>query len=178
MRRALLVVDMQEEFLGENRDRTRFESNESNNEDINIKNLVQRINKHIERANIEGDLVIYIQQQFPDKVFYRKVFNFAIKGTEGVKILKDIKIVSNLFFTKMFGSAFTNRKFKRFIKGQGVEEIEIVGVDATGCAFYTAKSSAKLGYKTYMIKEGLYTRFPEDVDKCERRLESIGVEYI
>jgi len=178
MRKALLVVDMQEEFFGENRDREKFKYDQVLDEDIYIKEFVQRINKHIERTNRDGNLVIYIQQQFPNELFYRKVFNFAIKGTEGVKVLKDITIVSELFFTKIFGSAFTNRKLKTFLKENGIKEIEIVGVDATKCAFYTAKSSAKAGYKTYMIMEAIDSRFPKEVEKCEKKLKSLGVEYI
>lgn len=175
MKKALLVIDMQEEFLGEYRDKSKFSGY---NNDSHIKELAERINKHIDRTNTDGNLVIYIQQQFPNEWFYRKVFNFAIEGTEGVKILKDIKIVSNLFFTKKFPSAFTNRKFKRFLKGQGIEEIEIVGIDAAKCVFYTAKSSAKAGYKTYLIRDGLDTMFPKDIEKCEKKLISLGVEYI
>ena len=178
MKKALLVVDMQEDFMGENRDKINFKSNGTYGDDIHIQGLIQRLNKHIERTKEEGNLVVYIQQQFPNELFYRKVFNFAIKGTDGVKILKDVKIVSDHFFTKMFGSAFTNRKLKTFLKDHGITEVEIAGIDATKCAFFTAKSSAKIGFKTYMIKDAIDSVYPEAVPRCEQELKSLGVQYI
>ena len=58
------------------------------------------------------------------------------------------------------------------------KEVEIAGIDATKCAFFTAKSSAKIGFKTYMIKDAIDSVYPEAVPRCEQELKSLGVQYI
>lgn len=177
-KKALLVVDILEDFLGETRKDKDCKLYDYDRKIIKPEEYIERVNKIIDQFKNDNDIVIYIDQQMPNKLFFRKVFGFAIKGTKGAEKVKSLKIVSNNTFTKMFGNAFTNKKLNIFLKENSIDEVYIIGIDATKCCFFTAKGSIKNGNNTFMIKEGLATIFINDLEKCEKTIIENGGKYI
>lgn len=182
MKKALLVVDLQEEYF-ENEDffKNQFKLDMSNFHQKTFNSIdeyMNSVNKIIEKEYDLGTEIIYIQEVLPNKLFFRKFFGHSIEGTPGVELHHKLKKVNNVVFTKAFGDAFTNRKLKRYIKEKGIDEIFIIGCDSTKCAFYTAKGAIKNGIKVSMIIDGIFTFCPNDVEKVEGELEKLGVKYI
>lgn len=173
MAKALLVVDLQEEYFGKDRNRDRF----GKFEDAKIEEFIKRVNKHIEDYEAAGNEVIYTQEVLPNTFVFRKFFGHSIKGTEGIDLYKGLKIVGTTRFTKQFGDAFSNPALKRYIKEKGITEDEIAGIDSTKCAYFTAKGALKFGLKTTMLIDAIDTIYPQDIEKCEKDLKSRGVIY-
>ena len=177
-KKALLVVDMLEDFLGETRKNKDCKLYDYDKKIIKTEEYIERVNKIIDKFKNDNDMVIYIDQEMPNKLFFRKVFGFAIKGTKGAEKVKSLYVVSDNRFTKMFGNAFTNRKLNDFLKKNNVDDVYIVGIDATKCSFFTAKGSIKKGYNTFMVKEGLATIFIDELEKCEKIIIENSGKYI
>ena len=171
MKRALLVIDAQEDFVGDQRNKQRF-----NYEDIH--ELVNNINEKIRLYEKNKDEVIYIAEVLPNKFFYRKVFGFGITGSSGAKIDRRIKIVSANYFEKQFANAFTNKNLLKFISNNKIEEVELVGVDSTSCIAATAKGAVKAGLKVKISNECVATVSPEKLTKISNKLKEFGVVYI
>ena len=182
MKKALLVIDLQEEYF-ENQDsfKNQFKLDMSNFHQRTFKSVdeyMNSVNKIIEKEQSLGTEIIYIQEVLPNKVFFRKFFGHSIEGTPGVELHHSLKKVNDTVFTKAFGDAFTNRKLKKYLKENGIEEIYIVGCDSTKCASFTAKGAIKNGIKVSMFIDGIFTFCPQDVEKTEKELEGLGVQYI
>lgn len=64
MKKALLIIDAQEDFIGEQRNKERF-----NFEDVD--NLINNINKKIIFYQRNKDIVIYIASVLPNNFFIR-----------------------------------------------------------------------------------------------------------
>lgn len=172
MKKALLIIDVQkyeENFICKNK---------NNIESYQL--FSQNINSNIEKYTKNNDLVIYIREEFPNWFFYRNIFpRRSLKGSDEVLIADSIIQKSDIEFTKMFPSAFTNKKLKKYLKKNNIDTIEINGMDAgCGCAYFTAIDSAKLGYKTIYNTNCLSTSWPEKLDSAKIKLDNYDIEII
>ena len=106
MKKALIVIDIQNDYLYDKRlKKFNYDTNTVIN---NINNI---INKYKEDSDI-----IYISHLIHNFPTNRLLFGYSIKGTIGAELYKDLNIVSNYKFNKYLPSAYTNNKFKRFMK--------------------------------------------------------------
>ncbi|NRT88346.1 isochorismatase family protein [Clostridium beijerinckii] len=71
MKKALLIIDAQEDFIGEQRNKERF-----NFEDVD--NLINNINKKIMFYQRNKDIVIYIASVLPNNFFIRSFLDMAL----------------------------------------------------------------------------------------------------
>lgn len=171
MKKALLIIDAQEDFIGEQRNKERF-----NFEDVD--NLINNINKKIIFYQRNKDIVIYIASVLPNNFFYKKFFGYGLVGTKGAKLDKRIKIVSQNYFEKQFASAFRNSNLVKFMKKNEVSKIELVGVDNNECIFKTARSAVKIGLNVIIPSNGIGIINNEKYRRIKNKLKSIGVAYI
>lgn len=51
--------------------------------------------------------------------------------------------------------AFTNKKLGEFLREQQVNELYLVGLDAAGCVFYTAKGGIEEEYNVNIITDSI-----------------------
>ena len=171
MKKALLVIDAQEDFIGDQRNKQKF-----NYEDVD--ELVNNINEKIRMYEKNGDEVIYIAEVLPNKLFYRKFFGVAISGSVGSKIHKGIKIVCENYFEKQFANAFKNKNLLKFIRAKKIGEVELIGVDGFGCVTRTAKGAIKLGLKVTILNDCVGIISPKKFTKNSTKLKEVGVAYI
>ena len=122
--KALLVIDMQEDYIGENRNRKKFPY------DPEI--LVPRINQRIEDFHSEGDLVVYILNRF----FYQ-----SKRYTP--QLVPGLRIVSDKTFVKNRANCFSNPELTRFLRENHVAELETVGIDGNYCVAASAQAGVK-----------------------------------
>ena len=152
-KKALIVVDLQKDFLCDNR-KPMFS--------YNTKELIASVNDSIDRYHKNGYDVIYIRQVYQNIVTNRK-----------------LSVVSDHVFEKYFPNTYTSKPFREFMQREGYSEVVLCGVDECGCVGATAKGAVKAGMKVYMKTDSIGCRFPDNkLQKMRKKLLSMGVEYI
>jgi len=171
MKKALLVIDAQEDFIGEQRNKEKF-----NYEDLD--ELIKNINDNINTYEKNMDEVIYIANVLPSNFLNKKFFPYGITGSQGAKFDKRIKIVSENYFEKQVGNAFKNNNLVKFIKDNQISEVELAGVDGIKCVFRTAKGAREIGLKVTLLSDSVGTINPDKFVKVTEKLKASGVAYI
>lgn len=171
MNKALFVMDAQEDFIGEQRNREKFDYDD-------VDHLILSINERISYYDKNNYPVIYIATVYPNNFFFNKFIKYGIAGSRGSKIDRRIKIVSEYYFEKQNKDAFLNKNLKKFIKDNKIGEIELTGVDASYWVAKTAESARKLNLKVNINKDCVQTAYPNRIDRILKKLEHCGVAYI
>lgn len=138
MKKALLVIDTQEDFIKEYKDKNRFE-------------LIQTINKYINEYDKNNLEVVYIKTVLPNSFFRRKFYGYTISGTKGVKIPSSINIVSDEIFEKKSGDAFKNSLLIKYLRSRGICKVDIIGIDKIGGLTKSKLSALKFGFKAEVL---------------------------
>ena len=169
-KRALIVIDMQRDYLREGRKKM-FS--------YNTEELVASVNAAIARYQEQGCDIIYIKQVFQNIITNRAFIGFTIKGTPGAELYDGVNVVSDYVFEKYFSDTFTSKPFRRHMEQAGYSEVILCGLDECGCVGATAKGAVKAGLKVYMLTDSIGRRFPDKkVQKKRAKLRKLGVEYI
>ena len=157
MKTALIVIDMQNDYLYEKR------------KDIfsyNTAELTAAVNELIHQYQDNFCDIIYIRHIIQNLPTNRLLFGYSIAGTEGAELFRGLDIVSDYCFDKLFSDALSNKKLRELIQKKGY-------VTAT------ALGAAKRGINAKIISKGTATVFsPKKVAKAHERLNKSGVEYI
>ena len=166
MRKALLVIDMQEATVGKNHaDFFKYDTA-----------LLKKVNNVIN--NTDADLVVYIRNlmknNFINKFAPVKVFD----GTSDSELVKDLQVVSSNIFSKYSGDAFTNENFSDFMKTNHIDTIEIIGLDGGGCVSLTAFGALKNGYRVILNTSAIGTMFGTKKEKYYEKLKKLGAEFL
>ena len=171
MKKALFVMDAQEDFIGEQRNKEKFDYDD-------VDHLIRSINERISFYEKNNDPVIYIATVYPNNFFFNKFIKYGISGSMGSKIDRRIKIVSENYFEKQSRNAFINKNLKKFIRDNNIDEIELTGVNASCWVTKTAESARKLKLKVNINRDCVQTAYPNRMDKVLKKLEQCGVAYI
>ena len=168
-KRALLVIDMQNDYLWDAR-RAMFS--------YDTPALVASVNSAIHAHQAAGDDVIYIAQMFPDLITNRWIIGFSIKGTEGAALFGGLDIVSDLYFEKNLPDTYSSRPFRDHMARAGYEEVVLCGLDECGCVGATAKGAVKTGVKVTLLEDCIGRRFPDEkVQRMRASLRALGCVY-
>lgn len=120
MRKALLIIDIQESYM-----------------EKYSPLLISCINKRIKEAIDNKEIVVYIKNT--KKLRSGKMINdFDHK----------LNICSGHIICKEKASAFSNSKLQELLDEKQITEIEITGIDGNSCVKITAIDAADNGYKT------------------------------
>ena len=167
-KKALVVIDMQNDYLWEKR-KAKFS--------YNTDELVNAVNKAISSYEEIGYDIIYIAQMFPNIITNKWFIGFSIKGTEGAELYSELNIVSDLYFEKNLPDTYSSKAFREYMAQQGYTEVALCGLDE--CVGATAKGALKTGVKVVMLENCIGRRFSHDkVQKMRDNLASLGVQYI
>lgn len=167
MKKALLVIDMQNVCVGKNHAEY-FKYNNAV--------LVEAVNGVIDSN--KDNIVIYIKNVMK-KNFINKFAPFhAYEGTEDVELVSDLRIVSENIFTKYEGNAFSNSALDEFLKKSDIECVEVIGVDGGGCVALTALGAIKKGYKVVVNENAVGTMFVKNKNKYFQQLKEAGAEFV
>lgn len=169
-KKALIVIDMQNDYLWEKR-KSIFS--------YNSRELVSCVNESIKRFRSDGGDVIYIAQVFPNIFTNRLILGFSIKGTEGAKLYGGLDVVSELYFEKNLPNSFTAKAFREYMSMKSYSEITVCGIDLCGCVGATAEGALKTGAKVFLDEKATGCRFPkEKQEKRKRQLIEKGVVFV
>lgn len=170
MKTALIVIDMQNDYLYEKR------------KDIfsyNTAEITASVNELIHQYQDNSCDVIYIRHIIQDFPINRLLFGFSIAGTEGAELFSGLDVVSDYCFDKFVGDALSNKKLRELIQEKGYETLYLCGLDECGCVTSTALGAVKRGINVKIIRKGTATVFsPKKVAKAHEKLNKAGIEYI
>lgn len=170
MKTALIVIDMQNDYLYEKR-KAIFS--------YNTDELVASVNELIHQYKDSGRDVIYIRHIIQNLPTNRLLFGYSIAGTEGAELFSGLDIVTDYCFDKFVGDALSNRKLRELIQEKGYEMLHLCGLDECGCVTSTALGAAKRGLKAEIIRKGTVTVFSQKkVDNARKKLNNAGIKYI
>jgi nicotinamidase-related amidase len=170
IKNALLVVDMQNDYLCEKRMK-RFA--------YDTEGLIGSVNRLIRHYSEAGHDVIYIRHIIQNLPTNRLLFGYSLAGTEGAALYSGLDRVSEYVFDKLVGDALSNRQLRALIQQKGYGRLCICGLDECGCVAATALGAKKRGIEADIIRDGTATVF--DVGKAARTREKLlraGVRYI
>jgi len=122
--RVLIVVDMQEDYIGEN-----------------AKYLYER-EKIITNVNMR--ITEYYSNR--DSVIYIKNLKVRRKGNYVSEFVPDLNVVSDIVIIKNKSSCFSNPILLNYLNEHSIKDIEVVGIDGNCCVKSTASDAVKAGY--------------------------------
>ena len=130
--KALLIIDMQEKyFKNQGYDR----------------NLVFKVNKRIDEALENKELIVYILNFGKRKI-----------DLESYEFVAGLKVESELILSKTSPDAFTNPNLATLLKEKSVDEVEVVGIDGNVCVYKTALGAKKNGFKVVYNEDCVDTK--------------------
>lgn len=142
MKRALLVIDVQESF----RARRSWDL-------INHPNIAQRCNRLVAAARANGDLVVWVLHTEPGT---GTVFDPA---SGHVRLLEPLQPADGEpVLTKTSHNAFTTTNLQQLLTRHGVEEIVISGIRTEQCCETTARVGSDLGYQVLFVADATATQ--------------------
>ena len=168
MEKILIIVNMQEDYVGVNRNMSMF----SYNTQLLLKNINARI------AAYPPEAVVYIRDVNKKNIFSRLVADYVIEGSEGSELVKGLKIVSDNIYTKYKGNAFTNMELYNYIETNKVNNPEIIGIDSGSDLADTALAASEIGYKVEINRKCTATVMQKRADIMESALKGSGVKFI
>lgn len=154
--RALLVIDMQEDYVGENRNRKQFP--------YHPEILIPRINQRIERFSSEGNLVVYILNRF----FYQSKKYIP-------QLVQGLNIASDRTFVKNRANCFSNRELTCYLCENNVSAVETVGVDGNYCVAVSARAGVKEGFSVLFNQRCVEAAKTDRLGKTITRLKAANV---
>ena len=170
MKTALLVIDMQNDYLWEKR-KPLFA--------YHTAELVSGVNAVIHEHADRGEDVIYIRHIIQNLVTNRLLFGYSIAGTQGAEIFSGIDIVSEYVFDKLVGDALTNKKLLSLLREKQIDTLHLCGLDEYGCVTATALGAVRRGFTAAIMQRGTETVLPErKTAKKRAKLEQAGVTRI
>lgn len=152
--KCLLVIDMQEDYVGDSRNIRLYP--------YNAKELIYAINKKISEYTNES--VIYIVNRF-----------FWESGRKPKSLVDGLSVISNNVFEKRRASCFSNKQLLEYLQEINAIELELVGVDGNYCVGASAIDGISKKYKILfnesLIGIGNYRKFK----KTKKKLQKMGV---
>jgi len=169
--KALLVIDMQIDYVGENA-RLSIEKKQ-------ISNLIVTVNNIIDEYSKNNCLIIYTRRVFKKNDFRNRRNNYAaVEGTPGVDIDPGIKIVSDNIFDKFAADSFTNTDFENFLVQNQVNEIFVCGVMADQCVYETALRAFDRGYIVNYFENAVGSISDRNISNAVKKLKKKGINII
>lgn len=168
MNKALLVIDMQEIYLGKDRNKKLFK--------YDVECLIKNINDRIDDYN--PNEVIYISHVLKNNFLNKFIPFYAIEGTKPAQLVNGLNVVSNIMFTKNKGNAFTNKELDLYLKNLGINDIEVIGIDGGGCVALTALGAINLEYNVTFNDNCIGTSLIRNASKLRRKLIQTNVSFI
>lgn len=167
MKKALLVIDMQNICVGEKHAAYFVYDNES---------LLQEVNKVIDVNT--GNMVIYIKNVMKKNFINRFAPFQAYEGSVETELVEGLHIVSDNIYTKYKGDAFTNPALNDLLKEHNIECVEVIGVDGGACVVRTALGAIKAGYHVIINETAIGTMFVKNKEKFYKKLRKAGVQFV
>lgn len=168
---VLLVLDMQEDFLGE---KAKMPINKEQ-----IPAITAVVNSLIDEFERNGQEIIYVKSEFPKIAVGNKIrHHAAIEGSQGTNIYAKIRISGKSIFSKKEPDAFSNPEFEKYLVAQQVSQLVITGVYADECVLYTTLGALNRKYQVKFVRNGVGSSSEKAVNKACETVKKKGAEVI
>lgn len=168
---ALLVLDMQEDFLGE---KAKMPISKEQ-----IPAITAVVNSLIDEFERNGQPIIYIKSEFPKIAIGNRIrHHAAIVGSPGTDIYRKIRISGNVILSKKTPNAFSNPEFEKYLAANQINQLVITGVYADHCVLTTALEALDRKYRVKFVKNGVGSRSEKAVNKACEKVQKKGAEVI
>lgn len=141
MRRALIVIDIQNEFA---------------KHIFNIRTVIKNTKKLIAYFKKKKWPIIYIQDFHTDKndPEFKKFGCHALKGTKGVEYVEGLKLdKKDVLIRKKRLSSFFNTGLDKILKQKKIKEIYLCGIFTDYCVLATAADGFMRDYKVFVFSD-------------------------
>jgi nicotinamidase/pyrazinamidase len=171
LNKALLVVDIQNDFTGQ-KARMPAEKSQANE-------IIRNINNLVGYSQYNEWVVIYIGNEYSSFDPLNVFRNFAaIKGSEGVKLDPKLAVINQNYFSKKTEDAFSNLELLTFLKQSKINEILVTGVYAEACILQTIKGGLRNGFLVKAIADGIGTKSQKKRQSCLDKYKKLGAKVL
>ncbi len=148
IKKALLIIDMLNDFIRENG--KLYIGNDG-------EKIISPIQKELERFRQGKKPVFYICDcHRPDDKEFNLFPPHCLSETEGANIIEELKPSKDDFIIhKRRYSGFFQTDLDISLREEGIIELELVGVCTNICVLYTAASARMLDYKVTVLKDAV-----------------------
>jgi nicotinamidase/pyrazinamidase len=168
-KKAILVVDIQNDFTGEN-----AKMPVDTSQAIQI---ITNLNRIIDKSKELDLTVIYVGNEYSKFDILNIFRNFAaIKGTDGIEIDKRLHVVTENYFSKHKMNAFSNPKLDKFLKDKNIDEVFIGGLYAEACIYGTTKGAIRNSYLTNILTDCIATKTEAKRKKMIEKYKKLGAK--
>ena len=168
---VLLVLDMQEDFLGDN---AKMPINKEQ-----IPAITAVVNSLIDEFERNGQQIIYVKSEFPKNALGNRIrHHAAIEGSPGTNIYGKIRISGKAIFSKKEPDAFSNPEFEKYLAANQVSQLVITGVYADQCVLYTTLGALNRKYQVKFVRNGVGSSSEKAVIKACETVKKRGAEVI
>jgi nicotinamidase-related amidase len=172
VKRALLVVDMIEDFAHEGGALYCGPS---------MGRIIPVIRDEIDRARAAGEAVVYLTDaHMPDDAEFQMFPPHAIVGTKGAQVIGELApTAADVVIPKRRYSGFFGTDLDITLREKGVDTLRLVGDCTNICVLYTAADARNLGYAVEVVADGV-TSFDEEAHRgALRELEkTLGAKVV
>lgn len=148
MRRALVVVDMIEDFVHEDGALYCGPS---------MTTVVPVIQRELARARASGEPVVYLKDDhLPGDAEFAQFPPHAIVGTKGAAVVPEVAPeAGEVVIPKRRFSGFFGTDLDITLRERGVDTLRLVGDCTNICILYTAADARNLGYAVEVVRDGV-----------------------
>lgn len=148
MKRALLVIDMIEDFVHEGGALYCGPS---------MARIVPVIQRELDRARSSGESIVYLKDDhLPDDAEFALFPPHAIAGTKGAEIVPELAPRDgDIVIPKRRYSGFFGTDLDITLRERGVDTLRLVGDCTNICVLYTAADARNLGYVVEVVRDGV-----------------------
>jgi nicotinamidase/pyrazinamidase len=172
VRRALVVVDMIEDFVREGGALYCGPS---------MARILPVIQREIARSRSASERVVYLKDDhLPGDAEFQMFPPHAIAGTKGAEIVPEIAPAKDdLVIPKRRYSGFFGTDLDITLRERGVDTLRLVGDCTNICVLYTAADARNLGYAVEVVEQGV-TSFDEEAhhDALRELEKTLGAKIL
>jgi nicotinamidase/pyrazinamidase len=172
MKRALVVIDMIEDFVHEGGALYCGPS---------MTKIVPVIQRELERARSTGEPVVYLtDEHLPDDGEFAQFPPHAIKGSNGARIVPEVAPRDgDVVIPKRRYSGFFGTDLDITLRERDVDTLRLVGDCTNICVLYTAADARNLGYAVEVVRDGVTSFDLEAHADALRELEkTLGAKIV
>jgi len=146
-RRALLVIDVQENLVNPN-SKIHIDPN-------GIDLFFDNINKVVFSFSNNEDEVIYVINEWTNPIKNWMTGNVCKKGGKGIGLDKRLMIINDKIYSKSKPNSLTNKKLLKYLIDNEITDIYVAGLLAEGCVKATVKGLKSEKINVFMIEDAL-----------------------
>lgn len=167
MKRALLVIDMLNDFVKEG----------APLEVPDTRKVIPSIKKEIQEARKRGEPVVYVCDSHEPNDPEFKRFGWpahAVKGTEGAMVVEELSPQEgDIIIEKTTYSGFYKTTLDETLKRLGVDTLRLTGCVTHICILFTASDAVLRGYNVEVVRDGIAGLSKEDHEAGLRIMKNV-----